>query len=89
MRLLTLVPTGADHTRDRVNDVQLTHGGGFNPVAGPDGRTVYYLRGEKESWLWSVSTDGGEETRDIEVTRAREMDRSNEFRGGRERHLLP
>ena len=42
--------------------VQLTHGGGFNPIAAPDGRTVYYLRGEKEPWLWAVSTDGGAET---------------------------
>lgn len=42
--------------------VQLTHGGGFNPVASPDGHTVYYLHGEKEAWLWSVSTEGGVET---------------------------
>jgi eukaryotic-like serine/threonine-protein kinase len=42
--------------------VQLTHGGGFNPVAARDGRTVYYLHGEKEAWLWSVSTEGGAET---------------------------
>jgi Tol biopolymer transport system component len=42
--------------------VQLTSGGGFNPVADPDGRKVYYLRGEREPWLSSVSTEGGEET---------------------------
>ena len=47
--------------------VQLTHGGGFNPVAAPDGRTVYYLRGEKDPWLWSVNAEGGAETRAIEV----------------------
>jgi hypothetical protein len=47
--------------------VQLTHGGGFNPVAAPDGRTVYYLRGEREPWLWSVSTEGNDETRIIEA----------------------
>jgi len=48
--------------------VQLTRGGGFNPVASADGRTVYYLRGEKEPWLSSVSTEGGEETRVIEAS---------------------
>jgi Tol biopolymer transport system component len=49
--------------------VQLTHGGGANPQASPDGRTVYYLKGElqtrvrSEPGLWQVSADGGEETR--------------------------
>src|SRR5262249_29424036 len=42
--------------------VQLTRGGGFNPVAAPDGRTVYYLHGGKDPWLWAVSSDGGAET---------------------------
>jgi Tol biopolymer transport system component/serine/threonine protein kinase len=40
---------------------QLTRGGGFNPVAAPDGRTVYYLHGEEEPWLWAVSAEGGAE----------------------------
>jgi Tol biopolymer transport system component/predicted Ser/Thr protein kinase len=39
--------------------IQLTRGGGRNPVESPDGRTVYY-RGE--SGLRQVSTEGGEET---------------------------
>jgi len=39
--------------------VQLTRGGGFNPVAALDG-TVYYLRGDKQPWLWEMSTDGRE-----------------------------
>jgi Tol biopolymer transport system component len=47
--------------------VQVTRGGGFNPLAAPDGRTVYYLRGEKEAWLWAVDADGGPETRMIET----------------------
>jgi eukaryotic-like serine/threonine-protein kinase len=42
--------------------VQLTRGGGQNPAEAPDGRTVYYLRGEGEFGLWQVSTEGGEET---------------------------
>src|SRR5204862_7923158 len=46
--------------------VQLTRGGGFNPIAAHDGSTVYYLRGEIDSWLWAVSTEGGAETRVIE-----------------------
>jgi hypothetical protein len=52
--------------------IQVTHGGGFNPVAAPDGRMVYSLRGEKESGLWAVSTDGGAETRVIEVNAEQE-----------------
>jgi hypothetical protein len=47
--------------------VQVTRGGGFNPLAAPDGRTVYYLRGEKDAWLWAVGADGGSETRMIET----------------------
>ena len=49
--------------------VQLTHGGGTNPQESPDGRTVYYIKGElqtrrrSEPGLWQVSTDGGDETR--------------------------
>jgi Tol biopolymer transport system component len=46
--------------------VQLTHGGGFNPVAARDGRTVYYLHDEKDPWLWSVSVEGNAETRVLE-----------------------
>ena len=42
--------------------IQLTQGGGQNPVESPDGRTVYYLRGQGESGLWQVSPEGGEET---------------------------
>ncbi len=42
--------------------VQLTHGGGFNPIPSLDGHTVYYLRDEKEPWLWAVSAEGGVET---------------------------
>lgn len=47
--------------------VQVTRNGGFNPLAAPDGRTVYYLRDEKYPWLWSVSTGGGVETRIIDT----------------------
>jgi eukaryotic-like serine/threonine-protein kinase len=47
--------------------VQVTRGGGFNPVAAPDGRTVYYLRGEKAAWLWGVSAEGGAETPVLEA----------------------
>lgn len=46
--------------------VQLTRGGGFNPVAAPDGSSVYYLHDEKEPWLWTVSAEGGAETRAFE-----------------------
>src|SRR6476620_8719547 len=42
------------------------HGGGFNPLAAPDGHTIYYLRGEKEAWLWAVGVEGGSETPAIE-----------------------
>lgn len=47
--------------------IQLTQGGGQNPVESPDGRTVYYLRGPGEPGLWQVSTEGGEETRVLEA----------------------
>jgi Tol biopolymer transport system component len=57
--------------------VQLTHGGGFNPIAAPDGRTVYFLRSEKELGLWSVSTDGRAETRVIETNPEQEIDITN------------
>ncbi len=43
--------------------VQLTHDGGFNPISSPDGHTVYYLRDEKNPWLWSISAAGEAETR--------------------------
>ena len=33
----------------------------------PDGRTVYYVRGQGEPGLWQVSTEGGEETRVFET----------------------
>jgi len=45
----------------------VTRGGGFNPVAAADGLTIYYLRDEKEPWLWSMSTEGGGEARVIEA----------------------
>jgi eukaryotic-like serine/threonine-protein kinase len=47
--------------------VQLTRGSGQNPAESPDGRTVYYLRGQGESGLWQVSTEGGEETQVFEA----------------------
>ena len=46
--------------------MQLTSGGGFNPVVAPDGLTVYYLRGGHEKGLWTASTMGGAETRVVE-----------------------
>jgi eukaryotic-like serine/threonine-protein kinase len=41
--------------------IQLTHGGGRHPAESPDGRTIYYVGGRRESGLWQVSTEGGEE----------------------------
>ena len=46
--------------------VQLTHGGGFDPVAARDGQTVYYLHDEKDAWRWAVTVEGSGETRVIE-----------------------
>jgi hypothetical protein len=47
--------------------VQLTRGGGQNPAESADGHTVYYLRGQGESGLWQVSTEGGEEMQVFKV----------------------
>jgi Tol biopolymer transport system component/serine/threonine protein kinase len=44
-------------------EVQLTHDGGFDPVAAPDGRTVYYLHGGDKPSMWAVGTEGGVESR--------------------------
>jgi Tol biopolymer transport system component len=47
--------------------IQLTRGGGQNPTESPDGRAVYYLRGQGESGLWEVNSQGGDETQVFEV----------------------
>jgi Tol biopolymer transport system component/tRNA A-37 threonylcarbamoyl transferase component Bud32 len=43
--------------------VQLTRGGGTNPVESPDARVVYFVRGRHEPDVWAVGADGGDETR--------------------------
>jgi hypothetical protein len=68
--------------------LQLTVGGGFNPVAAPDGRTIYYLRDEKEPWLWAVSAEGGAETRLFEAEQGSWIEPANWAVVGRGIYLL-
>jgi len=46
--------------------VQLTHQGGFAPLASMDGKYIYYAKGRDLPGLWRVPIDGGEEKRIIE-----------------------
>jgi Tol biopolymer transport system component len=43
--------------------VQLTRGGGTNPLQSADDRTVYFIKGRQQPDVWQVSAEGGEETR--------------------------
>jgi hypothetical protein len=63
-------------------------GSGFNPVAAPDGRTVSYLRGEKEPWLWAVSAEGGAETRVFEAEQGSWIESANWAMVGRGIYFL-
>ena len=44
------------------NAVQVTTGGGEAPLESPDGRTLYYIKGESRRTLWSRPLEGGAET---------------------------
>ena len=46
--------------------VQVTRNGGYEPVESPDGKWLYYCKGEMASSLWRVSTEGGEESQVLE-----------------------
>ena len=46
--------------------VQITHDGGFISSESTDGRTLYFTKGRSDSSLWSVSVEGGAETKVIE-----------------------
>ena len=48
----------------------MTRNGGRWPVESPDGKLVYYLKGEGDrSGVWQVPVAGGEETQAIESVR--------------------
>jgi hypothetical protein len=49
--------------------LQVTRHGGFAPFESPDGKFLYYAKGQTRPGLWRVPTAGGEE---IEVTRSLE-----------------
>jgi Tol biopolymer transport system component len=42
--------------------VQVTRDGGYNPVESPDGRLLYFGKGEGKRGLWKMPVEGGEET---------------------------
>ena len=42
--------------------VQVTKSGGYNPVESPDGRFLFFGKGEGKPGLWKISVEGGEET---------------------------
>jgi hypothetical protein len=42
--------------------VQVTKKGGFAAFESPDGRYVYYAKGQKAPGIWRVPVEGGEET---------------------------
>ncbi|MBS1830868.1 MAG: PD40 domain-containing protein [Acidobacteria bacterium] len=41
--------------------VQITRGGGVDPIEGMDGKTLYYLKSQSDPGIWSVSVTGGNE----------------------------
>jgi len=43
--------------------VQVTREGGFTAFESTDGRVLYYLKGRSDSSVWSVSIEGGAETK--------------------------
>ncbi len=49
--------------------VQLTQGGGIEPVESPDGELIYYVKGRVANGLWSVPVRGGEEVPVLEPVR--------------------
>jgi hypothetical protein len=50
--------------------MQLTKGGGAEPIESPDGRLVYYTNvPELGPGLWSVPTNGGDEVRVLDSVR--------------------
>jgi Tol biopolymer transport system component len=42
--------------------VQVTRGGGYNPLESPDGRFLYFAKGVSQPGLWRIPAAGGEET---------------------------
>ncbi|MGA2632130.1 MAG: hypothetical protein ABSG54_18200 [Terriglobia bacterium] len=42
--------------------VQVTKKGGFTAFESPDGKTLYYAKGQTVPGLWKVPVEGGEET---------------------------
>jgi eukaryotic-like serine/threonine-protein kinase len=42
--------------------VQVTRSGGYNPLESPDGRFLYFGKGEGKPGLWKISVEGGQET---------------------------
>jgi eukaryotic-like serine/threonine-protein kinase len=50
--------------------VQVTRHGGFAAFESPDGRSVYYAKGQNVGGLWSVPADGGDETRVMDFPEA-------------------
>jgi hypothetical protein len=43
--------------------VQVTRHGGFSSFESPDGKFLYYAKGQTVPGLWSIPTNGGEEVR--------------------------
>lgn len=41
--------------------LQLTYGGGIEPVESPDGKLVYYVKSRMAGGIWSVPVEGGKE----------------------------
>ncbi|MBL8176821.1 MAG: serine/threonine-protein kinase [Bryobacterales bacterium] len=41
--------------------VQITRGGGVDPIESMDGKTLYYLKSQSDPGIWSVPISGGEE----------------------------
>jgi Tol biopolymer transport system component len=41
--------------------VQVTRGGGYNPLESPDGRFLYFAKGPTERGIWRLPVEGGEE----------------------------
>jgi dipeptidyl aminopeptidase/acylaminoacyl peptidase len=45
----------------RGEPMQITHGGGIDPIESIDGRTLYYVKSQSDPGLWRVPVAGGEE----------------------------